>query len=110
MDIFADENVEPEWIQALRDDGHDVLRVVDHEELRESASDTAILATAVEQNRVVLTADQADFGDPPLDDHSGIVIIASGGRTGGELRQSIRLMDRYVSDFSGHVAYVSDWL
>ena len=29
MDLLADENIETEWIQSLRDDGHDVVRVVD---------------------------------------------------------------------------------
>ncbi|MFC7154673.1 hypothetical protein ACFQPA_04285 [Halomarina halobia] len=33
MELLADENVETEWIQALRDDGHDLVRVVDVEEL-----------------------------------------------------------------------------
>ena len=31
MELIADENVETEWVQALRDDGHDVVRVVDIE-------------------------------------------------------------------------------
>ena len=39
MELLADENVETEWIQALRDDGHDVVRVVDVEDLGVSASD-----------------------------------------------------------------------
>ena len=33
MELLADENIETEWVQALRDDGHDVVRVVDVEEL-----------------------------------------------------------------------------
>jgi hypothetical protein len=39
MEFLADENVETEWVQALRDDGHDVIRVVDIEELGVKATD-----------------------------------------------------------------------
>ena len=39
MDLLADENVGTEWIQALDDDGHDVVRVVDVDDLGVSASD-----------------------------------------------------------------------
>lgn len=39
MEILADENVETEWVQALRDDGYDVVRVVDVDELGVSAID-----------------------------------------------------------------------
>ena len=109
MDLLADENVETEWVQALRDDGHDVSRVVDIEELGASATDPNVLAGATQRNRVLLTADQSDFSDPPTDDHSGI-IIADITRTGGQVRRAVRRIEQSVSDLSGHVAYVSDWL
>jgi predicted nuclease of predicted toxin-antitoxin system len=73
MDLLADENVETEWVQALRDDGHDVSRVVNVEELGASATDQNVLAGATQRNRVLLTADQSDFSDPPTDDHPGII-------------------------------------
>lgn len=110
MDLLADENVETEWVQALRDDGHDVVRVVDVEHLGVSASDQSVLKTATEDNRVLLTADQSDFTDPPIDDHFGIIIIADVTRTGGQIRGAVHRIERSVSDFSGHIAYVSDWL
>ena len=110
MDLLADENVETEWVQALRDDGHDVSRVVDIEELGVSATDPNILAGATQRNRVLLTADQSDFSDPPTDDHPGIIIIADVTRTGGQVRRAVRRIEQSVSDLSGHIAYVSDWL
>ncbi|MFB6123976.1 MAG: DUF5615 family PIN-like protein [Haloferacaceae archaeon] len=85
MELLADENVESEWIQALRDDGHDVVRVVDVEDLGVSASDLGVLAVATRKDRVLLTADQSDFSNPPADEHPGIIIIADVTRTGGEV-------------------------
>jgi len=110
MELIADENVETEWVQALRDDGHDVVRVVDIEGLGVSATDPEVLADAIQRNRVLLTADQSDFSDPPTDDHPGIIIIADVTRTGGQVRRAVRRIERSVSGLSGHVAYVSDWL
>lgn len=110
MEFLADENVETEWIQALADDGHDVVRVVDVGDLGQSAVDTDVLTIATQRNRVLLTADQADFNDPPTDDHPGIVIVADVTRTGGEVRRAVRRIDGSVSDLTGLVAYVSDWL
>ena len=69
MELLADENVDTEWVQALRDDGHDVVRVVDIEELGVSATDPNVLTAAARRDRVLLTADQSDFSDPPIDDH-----------------------------------------
>ena len=46
MDLLADENVETEWVQALSNGGHDIVRVVDVEELGVSATDSNVLAGA----------------------------------------------------------------
>lgn len=46
MKILGDENAEAEWVRSLRDDGHDVVRVVDVDELGESADDPSVLAVA----------------------------------------------------------------
>lgn len=110
MDLLADENIETEWVQALRGDGHDIVRVVDVEELGVSAADPDVLTVAAQRNRVLLTADQSDFSNPPTDDHAGIIIIADVTRTGGEVRRAVRRIERAGSTLAGHVAYVSDWL
>lgn len=110
MELLADENARTEWIQALRDDGHDVVRVVDLPALGEGAVDPDVLAVAIERGRILLTADRADFSDPPADEHPGIVIVADATRTGGEVRRALRRIDRSLPDLSNQVAYVSDWL
>lgn len=110
MELLADENAETEWIHALRDDGHDVVRVVDVAELGVSADDPDVLALAIREGRILLTADQSDFDDPPMDDHAGIVIVADVTRSGGEIRRAVRRIERTLPDLSGQVAYVSDWL
>lgn len=96
MELLADENIETEWIQALRDDGHDIVRVVDSDTLGVSATDPDVLANATRDGRVLLTADQSDFSDPPADDHPGILIIADVTRTGGEVRRAVRRIERSV--------------
>jgi hypothetical protein len=99
-----------QWVQAPRADGHEVLRVVDIEELGVSATDPNVLMAAALRARLVLTADQSDFSDPPTDAHPGIIIFAFVTRTGGQVRRAVRRIERSVSSLSGHVAYVSDWL
>lgn len=110
MDVLADENVESEWIHALRDDGHEVRRVVDVDDLGVSAIDPDVLGFAARSERVLLTADQSDFDRPPFDDHAGVVIVADVTRSGGEIRRAVRRIERSYPDLSGKVAYVSDWL
>lgn len=110
MELLADENIETEWIHALRDDGHDVVRVVDIEDLGVSATDQRVLDVASQRERVLLTADQSDFSDPPNEGHPGIIIVADGTRTGGQIRRAVRRIERSVPDLSGHIAYISDWL
>lgn len=90
MELLADENVEMGWIQALGDDGHDIIRVVDVDELGASASYPDVFRVTAERNRVPLTADRSDFSAPPTADPSGINIIAAVTRTGGEVRHRTR--------------------
>lgn len=110
MELLADENVTPEWLQALRDDGHAVTRVVDVTDLGPSAVDRDVLAIARTRNLVLLTADQTDFGDPWTDEHAGVIVVTDLTRSGGELRRAVRWIDEAVPDLSGLVAFDSDWL
>lgn len=107
MELLADENVKTEWLPALRDD---VVRVVDVEDLGPSAVDRDVLTMARTRGRVLLTADQADFGDPWTDDHAGVIVVTDLTRSGGELRRVVRRIDESVPDLTGLVAYASDWL
>lgn len=108
MDVLADENVEAEWIGALRDDGYDVIRAIDV--VDPGTPDGHLLAEATDRERVLLTADRSDFGEPPVDEHAGVVIVASSSHSGGELRRAIRRIDRLHPDLTDQVVYVGDWL
>jgi len=110
MDVLADENADTEWIHVLRDDEHDVQRVVDVDGLGVGAPDRDVLAVAKRTERTLLTGDQSDFHDPPTDDHSGIVIVADVTRSGGELRRALQRIERTYPELAGKVAYVSDWI
>ena len=59
MRVLADENIDPDLVGWLRDQGHDVLSI---REAARGAPDTRVLALAVEESRVLLTADK-DFGE-----------------------------------------------
>lgn len=110
MRLLADENTDAEWLRALSDDGHDVVRVAEFDGLRVGAPDIDVLESAGSADRVVLTADQSDFADPPIDSHEGVVIIADVTRSGGEVRRGIRRIERSEYDLSGRVIFLSDWL
>ena len=96
-------------VQALRGDGHDIVRVVDVDGLGVSATDPDIFTVATQQNRVLRTTDHSNFSDPPTDDHAGI-IIADVTRTGGEVRRAVHRIEHSGPNLPGHVAYVSGWL
>lgn len=59
MRILADESVDAPVIEQLRQDGHDVEEVAEHHKKRQ---DSGVLALAVGQHELLLTADR-DFGD-----------------------------------------------
>ena len=110
MRLLTDENIDTEWRRALADDGHDVVPAVDTAALEIGDPDTAVLDAATALDRVLVTADQSDFADPPRDDHAGIIIVASVTRSGGEVRRAVRRLDRTEYDLTGEVAYLGDWL
>ena len=59
MRFMADENLPPQAIALLRDAGHDVTWV---REVMPSASDDAVLARAMREDRIVITFDKSDYG------------------------------------------------
>ena len=76
--LFADENIHPDLIRRLRDQGKDVRSV--HDDSLAGASDVAILHHAREQSRVVLTHDR-DFGTLAIhagEPYYGIVYLRPG--------------------------------
>ena len=59
MRFMADENLPPEAVELLRDAGHDAAWV---HEVMPSASDDAVLARAMQEDRTVITFDKSDYG------------------------------------------------
>ncbi|MFC1572503.1 DUF5615 family PIN-like protein [Candidatus Eisenbacteria bacterium] len=59
MKWVADENIDRQIVEALREDGHEVLSVV---ETTPTAADEDVLAMASDESALLLTADK-DFGE-----------------------------------------------
>lgn len=57
--LLADENVQAPLVQALRDEGHDVLYIA---EQASGITDDEVLSMAAQQERLLLTEDK-DFGE-----------------------------------------------
>ncbi len=71
--LYLDQMLRYEVAQALRDEGHDVLRATEVDQAR--ADDHQILQKAISENRVLITLDE-HFGDwviLPLSEHSGVI-------------------------------------
>ena len=71
--LYLDQMLRHEVAQALRDEGHNVLRATEVGQAR--ADDHQILQKAISENRVLVTLDE-HFGDwviLPLSEHSGVI-------------------------------------
>lgn len=73
LKLYLDQMIRLDVAQALRDDGHDVVRV--SELGQDRADDQQILQKAIDENRILVTLDE-HFGDwviLPLSKHPGII-------------------------------------
>lgn len=104
------ENTDAEWIRALSEGGHDIVRITEFDGVDIGAPDSVVLNGATGVGRVLLTADQSDFADPPSSDHAGIIVVADVTRSGGEIRNGVRRLEKAEFDLSGRVVFLSDWL
>ena len=71
--LYLDQMLRLDVAQALRDEGHDVVRVSEVGQAR--ADDQQILQKSVDENRVIVTLDE-HFGDwviLPLSKHPGVI-------------------------------------
>ena len=71
--LYLDQMLRLEVAQALKDEGHDVLRASEVGQAR--ADDYQILQKAIDENRILVTLDE-HFGDwviLPLSKHSGVI-------------------------------------
>jgi len=104
MNLVADESVDQQIVERLRQDGHDVTYVA---EMEPGISDETVLQRANEQEAMLLTVDK-DFGELRFRQkliHHGVVLIRLSGlsnQTKAELiAESVRERGReFVNAFS----------
>ena len=73
LKLFLDQMLRMDVAQALRDEGHDVVRASEVGQAR--ADDQQILQKAIDENRILVTLDE-HFGDwviLPLSKHPGVI-------------------------------------
>jgi predicted nuclease of predicted toxin-antitoxin system len=78
MNLLADENVDQQIVERLRQDGHSVLYVA---EMAPGVSDDVVLAQANQQGAVLVTADK-DFGELVYRQgriHCGVLLLRLAG-------------------------------
>ncbi len=78
MNLLADESVDRQIVERLRQEGHDVLYIA---EMEPGLSDDVVLARANERNALLLTADK-DFGELVFRQNlisSGVVLLRLAG-------------------------------
>jgi predicted nuclease of predicted toxin-antitoxin system len=109
--ILADENVEQPVIERLRLDGYDVVAVAIQ---TPGALDPSVLAQAVHEDVLLLTADR-DFGDYVYRDHlaapsAGIALYRLGHNLSTPEKAQIisDAMSRHANDFAAHFAVIEE--
>jgi len=73
LKLYLDQMLQIDVVQALRDEGHDVIRASEIGQAR--ADDYEILQKAIAENRILVTLDE-HFGDwviLPLSKHPGVI-------------------------------------
>ena len=78
MNLLADEGVERQIVERLRQDGHDVLYIA---EMQPGIADERVLAEANQRDALLMTAD-TDFGELVFRQrlvHAGVVLIRLAG-------------------------------
>ncbi|MCG3163454.1 MAG: hypothetical protein JMDDDDMK_04881 [Acidobacteria bacterium] len=78
MNLLADESVDQQIVDRLREEGHDVLFVT---EMEPGITDDIVLGRANEKNALLITADK-DFGELVFRQrlaHSGVVLLRLAG-------------------------------
>jgi predicted nuclease of predicted toxin-antitoxin system len=109
MRLLVNENIPRSVTQRLRANGHDVLSV---KESLPGASDSAILARAQMEMRLVITQDK-DFGElafrSGLPAECGIILFrVAGPSPEADCRRMVDAVESR-SDWSGHFAVVDDF-
>jgi predicted nuclease of predicted toxin-antitoxin system len=108
--IVADENVDRQIVDRLREQGHEVLYIAERDP---GVDDETVLSFSRESNAILLTGDK-DFGDLVFRQrlvHTGIVLMRLGGLT-SEQKCSVvaAAFDLHGEALSGQFAVLSDRL
>ena len=102
MRLLADENLDVGWVAWLREQGHDVLSIL---ETARSADDPSIVAIAREQQRIILTCD-LDFGEQVYRfgrATAGVLLLRLRAASRDELQHRFRMIWPEVADhLPGH--------
>lgn len=104
MRLLADVHVKSSYVTALRSHGHDVVRVQDA--MSQDAPDTEIIDRAREENLVVLTNDDEDFGQ--FDSHPGVLFVPQDMRP-GDVETAVSRVEHQFDDVTDEVQYLKDW-
>ena len=107
--LYLDQMLSVEVAEALKKEGHDVLRA--HEIGQARADDSQILQTAINENRILITLDE-HFGDwviLPLREHPGVIRLKINPTTS---RNAINLLVPFLhlhssDQFRNHLVIVS---
>ncbi len=114
--FLCDENVNYKVVQALEQRGIDATHILDLGML--SASDSEIIARAVEEDRIILTRDYSDFGTHVVMQHSermefpGVLFISPSIPEGdvGSLPHAIETWMQEAESSGRSIRNSADWL
>ncbi len=108
MRLLANENFPGDAIEALRNDGHDVLWI---RTAAPGSDDRAVLARAQTERRILLTFDK-DFGElafrAKLPSSSGIVLFRISAPSAAHVARVVVSILGSREDWAGHFSVVDD--
>ncbi len=109
LTLFLDQMLRLDVAQALRDEGHDVVRASEVGQAR--ADDQQILQKSVDENRVIVTLDE-HFGDwviLPLSKHPGVMRLKVNPTTSNNIIKLLVPFLRIYSSgqFKNHLVILS---
>lgn len=108
MNLLADESVDRQIVERLRQDGHEVLYIA---EMEPSIEDDVVLERANERSALLVTADK-DFGELVFRDQrlttGGVILLRLAGlsaeRKTGIVSDAFR---EYSAEFPNHFSVIS---
>jgi predicted nuclease of predicted toxin-antitoxin system len=108
MNLLADESVDRQIVERLRQDGHDVLYIA---EIDPSVSDNAVLDLANKKNALLITVDK-DFGEIVFRDgrlsSDGVVLLRLAGLSAeNKVKIVSEAFQENMREFPGHFSVIA---